>query len=298
MPLPTCAADLLDRLVAEGAHGPVAGEPRHLAHEIADQLGAVGRVHHLGVEHQPVIFSRLVLDHRERRIRRGAGHHEARRHLCDAVAMAHPHLVFAALVPGGVEQRAVALHLDIGAAEFAMVPALDMAAELMRHRHLAVADAEHGNAGIEDGLRRARRARFMHGLRPAGEDHRFRLHVAEGRFRLLERHDFRIDAHLAHPARDELGDLAAEIDNQNLFMRRGHLWRRLAGLLCGCHDKQIRDGGSRRNRLRARPTPFSMAMPPTRAGLSGVPAKHPVDQYHRHNSSLTRIWWLHIQTSS
>ena len=43
-------ADFLDRLLAEGAHGPVAVEPGDLADEIADQLGAVGRMHHLGVE--------------------------------------------------------------------------------------------------------------------------------------------------------------------------------------------------------------------------------------------------------
>ena len=73
-------ADLLDRLLAEGAHGPVAGEAGDLADEIADQLGAVGRVHHFGVEHQAVIFARLVLDHRERRIRRDAGDGKARRH--------------------------------------------------------------------------------------------------------------------------------------------------------------------------------------------------------------------------
>ena len=66
-------ADLFDRLLAEGAHGPVAGEAGDLADEIADQFGAVGRVHHFGVEHQAVIFALLVLDHRERRIRRDAG---------------------------------------------------------------------------------------------------------------------------------------------------------------------------------------------------------------------------------
>ena len=63
-------ADLVDRLLAERAHGPVAGEAGDLADEIADQFGAVGRVHHFGVEHQAVIFALLVLDHRERRVRR------------------------------------------------------------------------------------------------------------------------------------------------------------------------------------------------------------------------------------
>ena len=60
------------------------------------------------------------------------------------------------------EQLARGFDLDIGAAEFAMMAALDLAAELGGHGHLAVADAEHGNAGIENGLRRARRARLVH----------------------------------------------------------------------------------------------------------------------------------------
>ena len=124
--------------------------------------------------------------------------------------------------PGGIEQPALALDLDIGAAEFAVMAALDGAAELGGHGHLAIADAEHGHAGIEDRLRRARRAFLVNGFGPAGEDHRLRLHLPEGGFGLLERHDLGIDALLAHPARDQLRHLAAEIDDQNLVMRRGH----------------------------------------------------------------------------
>ena len=176
-------ADLLDRLLAEGAHGPVAGQAGDLADEIADQLGAVRRVHHFGVEHQAVVFALLVLDHRERRVGAGAGDGKARRHFGDAVAMAHPDRMLFAHAPGGIEQRACGLDLDIGAAEFAVMAALDLAAELGRHGHLAVADAEHRHAGIEDRLRRARRARFMHRFRAAGEDHRFRLHLARRRLR-------------------------------------------------------------------------------------------------------------------
>ena len=145
---------------------------------------------------------------------RNAGHGEARRHLGDAVAMAHPDLMLLTQGPGGVEQVALGFDLDIGAAEFAVMPALDFAAELGGHGHLAVADAEHRHAGIEDRLRRARRAGLVHRLRSAGEDHGFRLHFLEGCFRLLERHDFGIDALLAHPARDQLRHLTAEIDDQ------------------------------------------------------------------------------------
>ena len=64
-------ADLLDRLVAEGAHGPVAAAADDLADEIAQQRRAVRRVHDLEMELRGVELARLVGDHRDRRIRRG-----------------------------------------------------------------------------------------------------------------------------------------------------------------------------------------------------------------------------------
>ncbi len=256
-------ADLLDRLLAERAHGPVAGEACDLADEIADQFGAVRRVHHFGVELHRVEFALVVGDHRNRRTRGLRHRAKTVGQLGDAVAMAHPDVVASALLPDAVEQRAVVGDLDGGAAELAVMPALDGAAELLGHGLLAVADAEHRHAGIEDRHRRGRRIVVEHGSRPAGEDHGFRLHLLEGRFGLLERHDLGIDALLAHPARDQLRHLAAEIDNQNLVMRRGHRGRRLCGRLWGCHGQQIRDGARPRNpagRVRAalfRPsTPF------------------------------------------
>src|SRR5262249_20814867 len=140
-------ADLFDRLLAEGAHGPVAGKASDLAHEIADELGAVGRMHHLGVEHETVIFALLVLDHRERRIGRRADDDKARRHSGDAIAVAHPDRMPLARLPSGVEQAAFGHYLDIGATEFAVMATFHLAAELGRHGHLTVADAEHRHAG-------------------------------------------------------------------------------------------------------------------------------------------------------
>ena len=63
--------DLLDRLFLEGAHGPVALGARDLAHEIAQERGAVRRVHDFEMELGGVEFALLVGDHRDRRIRRG-----------------------------------------------------------------------------------------------------------------------------------------------------------------------------------------------------------------------------------
>src|SRR5262249_1574198 len=130
----------------------------------------------------------------------------------------------------------------------AVVPALDLATELGRHGHLAVADAEHGHAGIEDRLRRARRARLMHGFRSARKDHALGAHFLECSLGFLKRDDLAIDALLADAAGNQLGHLTAEVDNQNLFMRRGHVGQRMLGFLCGCHAEEVRAWGRTRNR--------------------------------------------------
>ena len=73
-PPPDLFADALDRLVLELRHGPVAGKPGDLAHEILDQPRTVRRVHDLRMEHQPVELALLVLDQREGRVLRRAAH--------------------------------------------------------------------------------------------------------------------------------------------------------------------------------------------------------------------------------
>ena len=139
----------------------------------------------------------------------------------DAVAVAHPDDVPLALAPDALEQRARRADLDFRAAEFAVMAALDAAAELLGHRHLAVADAQHRHARIEDRLRRARAALVGHRGGAAGEDHRLRLHLGEGALGALERRDLAIDPGLAHPPRDQLRHLAAEIDDQQLVVAAG-----------------------------------------------------------------------------
>jgi hypothetical protein len=213
-------ADLLDRLGLEGAHGPVAPAAGDLAHEVAQERGAVRRVHDLEVELGGVESAGLVGDHGDRRVRRGADHAETRGQRGDAVAVAHPHGIALALAPDALEQRRVLGHQHLGTAELAMVPALDHAAELLRHRLLAVADAEDRHAGRVDAGRRQRRVLVEHRGRAAREDHTLRPHRRECLCRLLERHDLAIDLLLAHAARDELGDLRAEIDDENLVVPR------------------------------------------------------------------------------
>ncbi len=189
------------------------------------------RVHHLGVELHRVEFALLVADDRDRRIRRLADGAKALRQLGHAVAMRHPDRIFLALLPHAFEQRAVFGDLDFGAAELAMVAALDLAAELLRHGLLAVTNAEHRHAGLEDRVRRSGSVLVEHRGGPAGQDHALRPHLEEGLFRLLERHDLAIDLLLAHPPGDELGDLRAEIDDQNFVVQRGGPFRLLRNRL-------------------------------------------------------------------
>src|SRR5476651_2041620 len=100
-------ADFLDRLVLEGAHGPVAGQPGDVAHEIANERRAVRRVHDFEMELRGVEFARVVADDGDRRIGRDAKHAEAVGQHRDAVAVAHPHGIFLALGPDAFEDRAV-----------------------------------------------------------------------------------------------------------------------------------------------------------------------------------------------
>ncbi len=215
------AADFLDRLVPERPHGPVAGAARDVAHEIAQQRGAVGRMRHFEMELGGVEFALLVRDRGDRRVGGRGDGVKALRRLGDPVAMAHPHRIFLALAPHAIEQRAILGHLYFGAAEFAMMAALDLAAKLVRHGLLAIADAEHGQASPVKFRRRQRGVGVKDRGGTAGEDHGPGLHRRKGFARPLERRDLAIDALFAHAPGDQLRDLGTEIDDQDLVVHRG-----------------------------------------------------------------------------
>ena len=142
------------------------------ARNCASSLRAVRRVHDLGVElHAVDSGARRRRWRRRARRRSSPTDAEARRH---ARSTRSPWLIQTCsrspLAPDAVEQRAVAGHLDEGAAELAVVGALDLAAELRAHRLLAVADAEHRHAQLEDDLPARAALALVHRGRAARED--------------------------------------------------------------------------------------------------------------------------------
>jgi hypothetical protein len=103
-------------------------------------------------------------------------------------------------------------------AEFAMARRRDPAAQQIGHQLHAVADAKHRRADLEHPGVAAGRARLRHALRAAGQDDADRAAPCEFGRRRVERQDLAVDGELAKPARDQLGELRAEIENQDGLM--------------------------------------------------------------------------------
>ena len=120
-----------------------------------------------------------------------------------------------AVRPKAVEQGALVLDLDEGAAELGMIAVDYLAAELLGHQLLAVADAEHRHPRLEQFSGRARTVGGGDRSGAAGEDDPLGLDPLEALEGAAEGDDLAVDAGLAHPARDELGHLASEIDDED-----------------------------------------------------------------------------------
>jgi hypothetical protein len=155
---------------------------------------------------------------------------EAGRHLGDLVAVAHPHVQHAVAFWRGevgdvAQQLGVAARAHGRKAELALVAAFDLAAELVRHGLHAVADAQHRHAQFEHRLRALVGGFFVHAGVAAGKDDA--LEVAVGG---VFAHPFVADVagmhfgkHMgfAHAAGDQLRDLRAEIEDEDLVVLHG-----------------------------------------------------------------------------
>ncbi len=147
---PDLLPDAGDLGLAKAGHGPGACAAGDLVGEVADQGGAVRGVDDLGMEHGAVEATGLVGDDGEGGTLAAGDRAKTLGQADDAVAVAHPDQLAAALCPGALEQGAVAGDVDVGGAELAVLAGSDLPAQLLAHGLLAVADAEHRDAERED----------------------------------------------------------------------------------------------------------------------------------------------------
>ena len=205
-------ADLRDVLRDDVLRGPNGRAAADVDREAADDLEAVLRVSDLGVELQRIDLALDVRHRGVRRVRRLGRSGESLRQALDAIAVTHPDLQTRAEL---LEQRIVAGQIDLGVAVLAVIGLGHLAAEHVAHQLQAVADAEHRHAELEDHLRHTRAALG------SDRERRAREHDAlgrEGADRLLAhraRVDLAVDVELTNPARNQLGVLAAEIEDQD-----------------------------------------------------------------------------------
>ena len=117
--------------------------------------------------------------------------------------------------PKTVEQRAWLFDFNERPAKFAAFAFADMPAKLHHHRLLAIADTKNGQSAVKNYLRGTRGVGVCGGCRAAGQNDALWLHPRKRRLGIVERRDFGIDPGLAHTARDQLRNLASEIDDQD-----------------------------------------------------------------------------------
>ena len=204
-------ADAPHLVVDDVGGGPRGRQVAGVEQECLQQVRAEGRVHHLGVELHGEAPAGPVLHRGDGRTLRLGRDGEALGRSGDRVAMAHP-----ARLGGEVPEQALARqHADVGAAELAGAVVGDHAAQRLRHRLHAVADAQNGNPQLQQAAIQRGRALLVHRCRPAREDD-----AAGGDARDLGRvdvvrHDGREHPALAHAACDQLAVLGAEVDDQD-----------------------------------------------------------------------------------
>ena len=163
--------DLGDLLVDDALHGPAGLETADAEEEVLEHAAAIGGMVHLGMELRGIEPARRAL-HRSHRARLGMRRDgEALRNTAHGVAVAHPHGL---LARRRGQKLARALADELGGAVLALVGMGDLAAEDDGHDLVAVAEAEHGQAEVEDGGVDLRRVLGIHARRPAREDDRRR----------------------------------------------------------------------------------------------------------------------------
>ena len=224
-------ANLLNLLVHDGTGGPRGFQAGTLVEEVLQRVLAELGVSHLGVPLQSVEATLARLEGRDGSLGGGSGDGEALGRALDGVAVAHPHDL---VVGGAFEQARTRRNRGLGVPVLAGARATDGAAEGVGHGLEAVADAQDGHAGLEDRGIDGGSPLLVHGGRAAGQDDGGGLLGEHVRHAHGVGDDLGVDVSLTHAARDQLGILRAEVDDED-----------------GVHVRSVHPA----NGTRARPTP-------------------------------------------
>ena len=144
--VPDLRTQLFDGIADKIIHHPVAGEAADTEQEIAQDILAVDAVRDLRMELHRVNLLLRTLERRARAVRRFRGDGKALRQLADKIGMAHPDR---AACRNTVKEDAFCMrHGDF--AVFGFLACGDLAAQRIRDKLTAVADAENRDAEREN----------------------------------------------------------------------------------------------------------------------------------------------------
>ena len=129
-----------------------------------------------------------------------------------------------------VEQRGVAVGAHLGIAELALCGrASTLPPSCVRHGLHAVADAQHRHAQLEHRLRRLSVVLLVDAGVAAGQDDALERAIARVGADPVVAHvagmDLAKHMRLAHAARDQLGDLGAEIEDEDFLVCMAESWK-------------------------------------------------------------------------
>ncbi len=137
-------------------------------------------------------------------------------------------LVAAILDP--CEEYGMAARAHLGVAELASGRALHASSQLRGHRLHAVADTQDRHPQFEHHWRRLEILDFVDRIRAAGKNDALRVEVANEGVRDVVGMQLAIHLLLAHTTSDQLRDLRAKVENQDLLMGHGGLSNGAGGL--------------------------------------------------------------------
>ena len=219
---PDARFDGRDRLADEPGHRPVRRGVADPEQEVGQDLAAARGVRHLGVELHAPELARRRGDRGRRTVGALAHQRESGRQRVDAIAVRHPDRDLLARAKSRGTRSPVSLTCTVARPYSRRSAGTTLPPSSSAVSWVAVADAEDRHAQLVDLVADARRVRVVAGRRTARQDDPARRQLADARHRQVEGVDLRVDLLLAHAARDELGVLPTEVEDEDEVAASGH----------------------------------------------------------------------------